>query len=90
MNFSEVKESLQNDLLSRDLKDPSIRLNAIKSVEKLLKIKIEEINSDPIKLLELLNKNELKTALSQFKKNHQLNGAEESIINEIYYRINAK
>lgn len=90
MNFSEVKESLQNDLLSRDLKDPSIRLNAIKSVEKLLKIKIEEINSDPIKLLELLNKNELKNALSQFKKNHQLNGAEESIINEIYYRINAK
>jgi hypothetical protein len=83
MNFTKVKESLQNDLLSRDLKDPSIRLNAIKSVKKLLKIKIEERNSDPINLLELLNKTELKNALSRFKKNHQLNGAEESISNEI-------
>ena len=90
MNLTEVKESIQNDLLSRNLKDPSIRLNAIKSVEKLLEIKIDEINSDPIKLLELLNKNELKNILCQLKNNHRLNGAEESIINEIYYRINVK
>jgi hypothetical protein len=89
MDFSEVKKSILDDLLSRDLKNPSIRLNAIDSVETLLKLKIQEMLSNPIKLIELLGKNELKNILSELKKNERINDAESSIINEIYYRINS-
>jgi hypothetical protein len=91
MDFSEVKKSILDDLLSRDLKNPSIRLNAIDSVETLLKLKIQEMLSNSIKLIELLGKNELKNLLSELKKNERINDAESSIIiNEIYYRINSK
>ncbi len=89
MDFSEVKKSIKEDLLSRDLKNPSIRLNAIESIEMLLKLKIQEMLSNPIKLIELLDKNELKNILSELKKNERINDAESSIINEIYYLINS-
>lgn len=89
MHFSKVKKSIQDDLLSRGLKNPSIRINAIGSIESLLKLKIQEMLSNPTKLLELVDKNELKNMLSQLKHNGRINDAESSVINEMYYRINS-
>lgn len=87
MHFSKVKKSIQDDLLSRGLKNPSIRINAIESVESLLKLKIEEMHSNPTRFLEIVDKNELKNILSELKYNGRINDAESSVINEMYYRI---
>jgi len=46
MHFSKVKKSIQDDLLSRGLKNPSIRINAIGSIESSLKLKIQEMLSN--------------------------------------------
>ena len=85
--FSQLKQSITIDIQNRNLKNTSIRLNALESVEKLLKLEISEMINDPCKLIRLLEKDQLKKSLSARKSNGNLNGAEESIINEIYCRI---
>jgi len=87
MHFTEIKKSIKEDLLERDLKMPSIRINAIESVEKLLQAKIAEMKANPTKLIEMLDKNVLKNMLAEFKDNGRINDAESSIVNEIYYRL---
>lgn len=90
MHFSEVKKSIREDLLSRDLKNPKIRLNAIESIEMLLQSKINEMHLNPTRFIELIDKDRLKSILSEFKHNKRINDAESSIVNEIYYRVNSK
>ena len=89
MTYKKVKEQIQKDLNQRDLKKPSIRLNALESVEKLIAKEINEMCNNPLRLLEKIDKNEFKQILAQHKNNGRLNDAESSIINEFYYRTNS-
>lgn len=82
-----VKSSIEQDLLNRELSDPSIRIRALKSIENLLGEYIEQLKTNPMELIEMIDKVKLKQILSQFKSTSKLNGAEESVVNEIYHRI---
>jgi hypothetical protein len=84
MHYTDIKKSIQKSLLERNLKKPSIRLNAIENVEKLLAKEINDMNLNPMKLIEVINKDDLKRLLSKHKNNGRLNAAESSIINEYY------
>ncbi len=86
MNWNEIKQAIIQDLESRGLSDPSIRINALSRVEGIMKLHYTEIISDPAKLLSI-DKKEFKLQLAKHKPNEKLNGAEDSIVNEIYYRI---
>ena len=86
MNWIEIKRSIINDLNTRGLANPNIRINALERLEGVMKSHFKEILNDP-SLLKKIDKNEFKKQLAKFKPNTILNGAESSIINEIYYRI---
>jgi hypothetical protein len=87
MSWSSIKDSIQTDLLSRDLKNPNIRLNALERVEKLLTTKSPALIKNPEVEFRSIDKNELKESLSSFKKSGKISASESSIINEIYKRI---
>ena len=86
MNWNEIRISIINDLNSRGLANPNIRINALERLEGIMKSHFKEILDDPSKLKKI-DKNDLKERLSKFKSNGTLSGAESSVINEIYYRI---
>jgi hypothetical protein len=83
MSWKEIILSIQKQLLSRNLSNPKIRLNALESIENLIDKKYIE---NPNLLLEI-GKEKLKADLSK-KKN--LNSAEKSIVNHLYDVINGK
>ncbi len=87
MTWFEIKVSIKNDLMSRELKDPRIRLNALESIEKILKNYFPEYLKNPDEKFKIIGKDKLKKEIARFKSNQKLNSAESSIINEIYYRI---
>jgi hypothetical protein len=87
MNWTKIKESIQKDLISRELKNPKIRLNALENIEILLKKSFPAYKTNPTKTFGSIDKNELKSILAKFKDNGKLNSAESSVINEIYYRL---
>ena len=87
MKWQEIKKSIQDDLLSRNLKNPNIRLNALKRLEQLFKIHFPEFIENPKQSFNAIDKNELKKKLSVYKDNDKITSSESSIINEIYYRI---
>ena len=87
MSWNKIKKSIQTDLLSRDLKNPNIRLNALERVEKLLTTENPKLIRNPETEFQTINKNELKKSLSVYKKSGKISASESSIINEIYKRI---
>jgi ribosome-interacting GTPase 1 len=87
MSWKTIKDSIRTDLLSRDLKNPNIRLNALERIEILLKKKSLILIENPESELRSIDKNDLKESLSLFKENGKISSAESSIINEIYRRI---
>ena len=87
MSWNKIKKSIQTDLLSRDLKNPNIRLNALERVEKLLITENPKLIRNPEAEFQTINKNELKENLSVYKKSGKISASESSIINEIYKRI---
>jgi hypothetical protein len=87
MTWPEIKESIQNDLLNRGLKNPKIRLRALDRIELILKDNVGMSLRNPVKEFNEINKDELKANIAQYKPNGKLNGAESSVINEIYYRV---
>jgi len=88
MSWNEIKRSIISDLKSpeRDLAKPSIRINALERLEGIMKSHLKEILNDP-SLLNKIDKNAFKASLAKHKANRKLNGAESSVVNEIYYRI---
>ncbi|GIK61819.1 MAG: hypothetical protein BroJett017_27090 [Ignavibacteriota bacterium] len=78
-----IKSALRQDISSRNLKDPKIRLRAIENLEEQLRNHFPQIYSNPIELLNH-DRNEFKRKLGQYKPTGSLSGAEESIINNIY------
>ena len=87
MKWFEIKNSIKNDLKSRGLSNPNIRLNALDNLEEIFKRNFSEYLDNPAEKFGKIDKNELKKKISRFKSNQKLNSAESSIINEIYYRI---
>jgi hypothetical protein len=87
MNWLEIKNSIRNDLISRELSNPNIRLNALDNLEEILKRHFPEFIKTPQEKFGKMDKNELKAKMAKFKSNGKLNSAESSVINEIYYRI---
>ena len=87
MKWFEIKSSIKNDLMTRGLSNPNIRLNALDNLEEILKQNFPEYINNPTEKFGKIAKNDLKKKISKFKSNQKLNSAESSIINEIYYRI---
>jgi hypothetical protein len=87
MNWSEIKTSISESLLSRGLKNPSIRLSSLNKIESILQVNFQDYIDNPQESFSKIKKNDFKKELSTFKLNNKLNSAESSIINEIYYRI---
>lgn len=86
MKWNEIKKSIINDLQTRGLADPNIRINALEKLEGIMKLHFREILNEP-SLLNNINKNDFKEQLARYKANDTLNGAESSVVNEIYYRL---
>jgi hypothetical protein len=86
MTWNEIKISIINDLNTRGLSNPSIRINALERLEGIMKSHFIEILANPT-LLKKIDKNAFKANLAKYKTNGTLNGAESSVVNEIYYRI---
>lgn len=87
MTWSEIKNSIRQDLNSRGLSNPNIRLNALDNLENILKQHFPEFIQNPRESFRKIDKSDLKEKMSKFKSNGKLNSAESSILNEIYYRI---
>ena len=75
MTWNELKPLIEDDLLSRQLKDPSIRLRALDNIEALFLNDILSICK--------IDKSDFKRTLED-KKGKKLNGAESSVVNDIY------
>ena len=86
MTWNEIKRSIINDLNNRGLANPNIRINALERLEGIMKSHFKEILADP-SLLKKIDKNVFKDRLAKYKTNGTLNGAESSVVNEIYYRL---
>jgi len=78
-----VKSAIRQDISSRDIADPKIRLRAIERVEELLRRHFPKEYSNPVELLKI-DKDFLVKRLGQYKDKGQLAGSEKSIIKNIY------
>lgn len=87
MTWLEIKTSIRNDLNTRGLSNPNIRLNALDNLEGILKRYFPEYIQNPKVNFNAIDKNELKAKMAKYKANGKLNSAESSVINEIYYRV---
>lgn len=87
MNWLEIKNSIRNDLNTRGLSNPNIRLNALDKIEEILKRHFSEYIQKPNETFGKIDKNEFKAKIAKYKSNGKINSAESSVINEIYYRI---
>ena len=85
MKWEEIKKSIVDDLKSRGLKDPGIRMRALEKIEALMRQYFPAYidNSEELKHVE---KEAFKYMLAE-KKGKGLNSAEKSIVNEIYDRL---
>ncbi|MDR2147690.1 MAG: hypothetical protein LBE91_14650 [Tannerella sp.] len=84
MEWREIKTSIQDSLNSRGLKNPNIRLNALDNIEALIRKYFPEYLRDTKTFPQ--DKDFFKRVI-EGKKGKDLNGAEHSVINEIYYRL---
>jgi len=86
MNWLEIKNSIRESLNSRGLANPNIRINALNRIEEILKRHYPKFIQNPQEEFGGMGKSEFKALIGKCK-NADLNGAEHSVINEIYYRI---
>ena len=87
MNWIEIKESISEDLMTRGLSDPNIRLRALDRVELILKKEFPKYLQNPSAEFGKIDKEQFKASIAKYKPKGRLTGAESSVINEIYYRI---
>ena len=80
MLWIELKAKIIQLIEEKELADKNIRLNALKSLEHLIKSNFPDIYRNPDSLLQK-DKNEFKKELAKHKK---LNGAESSVVNNFY------
>lgn len=85
MEWGELKESIITDLTSRGLKKPMIRIRALEKIESIVQQYYPSYFENIDELLQI-GKESFKHKISE-KKGKELNSAEKSVINEIYYRL---
>ena len=83
MNWLGIKKSIRESLMTRGLKKPSIRLNALVNIEDILRKHYPEYLQNPSETFGKIEKKLLKEAIAKYKPNGKLNDAESSVINEI-------
>ena len=86
MSWDEIRISIINDLNNKGLANPNIRINALERLEGIMKSNFKEILNNPL-LLKKIDKNVFKERIAKFKSNNTLNGAESSVINNIYDKL---
>ena len=82
MTLNQLKNAIISELSSRSLKDPQIRKNALEKVCKYI-TEYQQIYLHDQNVVLPKDKNEYERY-----KNTKMNGAENSIINEIYNQLN--
>lgn len=93
MTLNELKLSVIRELKNRNLKNPQIRKNALEKVCKYIS-EYEQIYLHNQNVILPKDKNEFKNEYERYKNEHErykgikINGAESSIINEIYNQLN--
>jgi hypothetical protein len=85
MKWEEIKQSIIDDLMSRELKQPKIRISALKNVEMIMREHFMSYIKNPNELKHI-EKHKFKCDIAD-KKERDLNCAECSVINEIYRRV---
>lgn len=83
MHWSDLKQAVRQDLESRNLKDPRIRIGALERIDKLLGM-VVGTGGARIDAIVSHDKSELVKKLSQVKSTGKLNSAEQSVLNDIY------
>jgi len=78
-----LNSALKQDIKSRKLKDPTIRLGAIERIDVLMRNHFNNIYRNPIELLNI-EKTKFINNIGSFKPEGALNDAEISIVNNIY------
>jgi hypothetical protein len=86
MKWEEIKKSIVDGLMPRELADPNIRIGALGRVERIMEEYYPLYIKDPNELI-WIDKDTFKREIAE-RKGRDLNDAEKSIINEIYRRIN--
>jgi len=86
MSWKTIKESIEASLIERNLSQPKRRLKELENIENNLKTHFSSIYNDPTKLKEKSIK-DFKKEYAKIKPGKNLSGAESSLINEIYRRL---
>lgn len=86
MTLNQLKNAIISELSSRSLKDPQIRKNALEKVCKYI-TEYQQIYLHDQNVVLPKDKNEFKNEYERYKST-KINGAENSIINEIYNQLN--
>lgn len=87
MTWLEIKSLIVEDLNTRGLNNPTIRINALDNLEEILEHHFSDYLQNPQEKFGAIDKQDLKIEIAKHKTNGKLNSAESSVINEIYYRI---
>lgn len=86
MTLNQLKNAIISELSSRSLKNPQIRKNALEKVCKYI-TEYQQIYLHDQNVVLTKDKKEFKNEYERYK-NAKMNGAENSIINEIYNQLN--
>ena len=86
MTLNQLKNAIISELSSRSLKDPQIRKNALEKACKYI-TEYQQIYLHDQNVVLPKDKNEFKNEYERYKST-KMNGAENSIINEIYNQLN--
>ena len=86
MTLNQLKNAIISELSSRSLKEPQIRKNALEKVCKYI-TEYQQIYLHDQNVVLPKDKNEFKNEYERYKST-KMNGAENSIINEIYNQLN--
>jgi hypothetical protein len=89
LTWSAIKTAVRSELGKRDLKAPSIRLNALERVETLLVAVDPSFRSHP-EILRQTPRKDMAARLAKAKGRATLSGAEASILNNIHQVLNGE
>ena len=84
--WSEIKHEVRDDLLTGDVKEPRIRLNALDRLEKDLAELYPEFLAEPAVLIEA-GKNTVARKIAQLRLNGMMHAAESDVLSVIFRRL---
>jgi hypothetical protein len=88
-NWNELIIAITEDLNSRKLRQPNRRQSALLKIDSLMRKHFDAIIKNP-NILGTIPKVDFKTQIAKIEKVKRLNGAEDSISNNIYHKLGIK